>query len=288
MVLLRFDHSAVFTCLTGMFVMSLSVVRLRQGLVGLCVSALGLPVALAQGVGAALPSLELALHNPASAGALVYRGSTYAPQAGPNAEPLYRYERRVQVADGILTASHITREPSGQALIVESARMSSDYRLQRLQVLNHQAGYAGTVSVSADGRHLVYELKDNGRLSTSQETVSDPVVSGPSLFGYVLSHWDLLQGGARLPVRMVALKDATTYGFELKYEGQNQQELSFTLTPSSFWVRLALAPLRVVFDASTRRPLRYEGRVPPMEKHQGKLRDLDARVVYSAESATYR
>jgi hypothetical protein len=44
----------------------------------------------------------------------------------------------------------------------------------------------------------------------------------------------------------------------------------------------------VVFDANTRTPVRYEGRVPPMENVAGKLKDLDARVDYTQASVTYR
>ena len=51
---------------------------------------------------------------------------------------------------------------------------------------------------------------------------------------------------------------------------------------------MAIAPLRVVFDASTKTAVRYEGRVPPMESVSGKLKDLDARVKYTSTSPAYR
>ncbi|MBK9235220.1 MAG: hypothetical protein IPO19_03795 [Rhodoferax sp.] len=87
---------------------------------------------------------------------------------------------------------------------------------------------------------------------------------------------------------MLVLKDKTTYGFDLKLEKQAKGHTSFTLTPSNLLIRLAVAPLRVVFDTSARTVARYEGRVPPMESVAGKLKDLDARVVYTPVSATYR
>ena len=106
--------------------------------------------------------------------------------------------------------------------------------------------------------------------------LADPVVSGPSLFGFILKNWDPLTAGATLPVRMLVLKDKTTYGFDLKLEKQAKGHTSFTLTPSNLLIRLAVAPLRVVFDTSARTVARYEGRVPPMESVAGKLKDLDA------------
>ena len=56
----------------------------------------------------------------------------------------------------------------------------------------------------------------------------------------------------------------------------------------NFFIRLAIAPLRVVFDANTKTAVRYEGRVPPMENVSGKLKDLDARVEYTSITPAYR
>ena len=61
-----------------------------------------------------------------------------------------------------------------------------------------------------------------------------------------------------------------------------------TIMASNVFIRMAIAPLRVVFDTSTRQPVRYEGRVPPMEAISGKLKDLDARVEYTSMVPSYR
>lgn len=236
---------------------------------------------------AALARLTALQASPESAGALVYRGATFA-QSVPAGDPLYRYERRVQpVADGLL-ASHLTSDPSGRVIMVESATISAHYQMRRFEAVNQQAGFAGSAQLSPDGRQLTYELNDNGKVTTGTEEVSDPVISGPSMFGFILKHWETLQAGATLPVRMLVLKDKTTYGFEVKHEKQANGQASFTVTPSSVLIRMAIAPLRVVFDAHTRTPVRYEGRVPPMENVAGKLKDLDARVDYTATTSVYR
>jgi hypothetical protein len=222
-----------------------------------------------------------------TAGALVYRGDTFS-QRMPAGEPLYRYERRVVSAPSGLTASHITSDPTGRVIIVESALVSNHYETQRFEAMNQQAGFSGSVEISNGGRHLEYTLNDNGKVSQASEDVSDPVVCGPSMFGFILKQWEPLKAGATLPVRMVVLKEKTTYGFNVKFEKLANGQASFTVTPSNFLVRMAIAPLRVVFNASTRTPVRYEGRVPPMENVAGKLKDLDARVEYTSTAATYR
>lgn len=235
----------------------------------------------------AIVKLEALRLSPESAGTLIYRGDTFARHT-PAGSPLYRYERRVLNTPSGLIASHLTSDPTGRLIIAEAALVSPSYEVRRFEAANLQAGFSGSVEISQDGRHLEYELKHKGAVSTASEDVSDPVVSGPSLFGFILKSWDPLMAGTTVPVRMLVLKDKTTYGFDLKFEKLLNGQAFFTVTPSNVLIRLAVAALRVVFDASTRTAVRYEGRVPPMENVSGKLKDLDARVVYTPVSSTYR
>jgi hypothetical protein len=225
--------------------------------------------------------------SPEYTGALIYRGATFSLKA-PTAEPLFRYERRVGTTPRGLSASHATSDPKGELLIVETAEYNPGYELQRFEVANKQGGFSGSVLVSADGHHLQYNLNDNGKISTAKEEVNEPVVTGPSMFGFILKNWDSLKAGNTIPVRMVVLREKTTYGFDVRFEQEANGQTSFSIVPSSFIIRLAIAPLRVVFDTTSRNARRYEGRVPPMEAVAGKLKDLDARVDYTMVASSYR
>ena len=225
--------------------------------------------------------------KPESAGALVYRGSTF-PNRQSMGVPLFRYDRRVLDAAAGTTASHITSDPAGRVIILESATLSNQYDVRRFEVTNQQSGFSGSVHVSNDGRRLEYELNENGKVSKASEDVSAPVVCGPSLFGFIQRQWEPLKAGATIPVRMVVLQEKTTYGFDLKFGKSTNDQAMFTLTPSNFLIRMAIAPLTVTLDARTKAPVRYEGRVPPMESVDGKLKSLDARVEYTSVSPVYR
>ena len=87
---------------------------------------------------------------------------------------------------------------------------------------------------------------------------------------------------------MVVMMRKETYGFDIRRTVQAHGCTSFSITPSSLLVRLAVAPLVVVFDSTTKNVVRYEGRVPPIQKVGGKLKELDARVDYTMRVATYR
>lgn len=231
--------------------------------------------------------LQALQSTPGTAGELIYQGATYA-QEQPAEQPLFRYERRVQALAGGLLASHLTRDPAGRLIIVEAAQVSADYALQGFTVINQQNDFSGSVQVSADGRHLQYRVFAQGQWSSAEEQVDAALLSGPSLHGFILKHWDALLAGQALAVRFIVLREKQTYGFTLRHDGSVAGQARFSLTPSSFWVGLVLAPLRVTFNAADRRLLRYEGRVPPQQWHAGQLEDLDARVEYTNVAARYR
>jgi hypothetical protein len=221
------------------------------------------------------------------AGVPIYEGAVFTLRS-PGSTPLFRYERRVADTASGLTAAHVTRDPEGDVIIVESARVTPAYALERFDASNRQLGYSGSVVVSPDGRHLQYRLEQHGKVTTANEEVRDPVVSGPSLHGFILAQWDTLAAGQAVPVRMIVMTKLQTYGFEIRRAAQADGRTTFSITPSSLLVRLAVPPLAVVFDTTTHHVVRYEGRVPPMQTVGGKLRDLDARVDYTMAVSAYR
>ena len=202
--------------------------------------------ALDSGSAAHLESLRAA---PESAGELIYRG-TVAPLRAPAEAPLFSYERRVAKTAHGFAAAHITQNRDGNVIITEQARFTPDYALQRFDAVNSQLALSGTVELSNGGRHLEYRLIDNGKPSSASEDVDAPVVSGPSLHGFIKQHWDALANGETLAVRMIVLAKKTTYGFDIRRAEHVKGRTSFSITPSSLFVRLAVAPLRVTFDSA--------------------------------------
>lgn len=235
-------------------------------------------------------SLQLAQlrDQPGHAGERLYVGTVYAQPAG--AEALYTYERRVQRAagDGAAAATHVTRTPAGEVVIAERATFDADYRLRSFDTNNAQGHFSGQVRVSDDGRQLDYSVVRNGRHEQARETVTAPPVTGPSLHGFIARHRELLAQGGSLPVRMIVMPELRSYGFEIRRAGVTADTVAYTVTPSSWLVRLAIDPLVVTFDRETRNIVRYEGRVPPMRWDGARWRNLDARVEYALDVPVYR
>jgi hypothetical protein len=223
---------------------------------------------------------------PASAGELVYDGTVYELDADPSAAPLFAYQRRVRDLGDVREATHVTRAPAGVLLSISSTH-TADYALVEHEQIDRQTGIVGHARM-LDAHHVELERTRGDRVRRRVETVDAPVVTGATLFGWTIAHWDELASGRVLPVRFVAVDDVRTYAFELALVETDATTTVISMRAKQAIVRAAVPPMRLVFDTATRKVLRYEGRVPPKVAKGHALRPLDARVEYAYASATYR
>lgn len=225
--------------------------------------------------------LEHLAEAPGSLGTLVYRGRVQP--RGPDSAALFSYERRVSASEAHATSTHLTQTVGGDTIVLHRAEHHpGDYRLYRFEEIHQQTGTAGTVTVDASGT-ATFALRD-GRRRT--ERGSEPVVAGPTLFGFVLHRWDDLLGGAHVPVRFAAIDAMRTYRFSIRLLSQDAEQTRFEMRPSSPLVRLGVPTMHLTFDTPTRAIVRYEGLVPPLVGDR--LDRLDARVDYTMQLPAYR
>jgi hypothetical protein len=232
----------------------------------------------------ALNTLLTAQQSPFSMGDQIYEGRVYSLDGRP--EPLFRYERRVHTIDDSVASAHLTYDPSGAVVVIQSATHTPRYDLVRADLIHSQTG--ALASVMVDGRNLTFTLTEGGHVSIAHERVSDPVVAGPTMFGYILAHWDELMSGAMLPIRFAVLERGETIGFTLAKVESATGRTTIRMRPSNLAIRMALAPTNFEFDTATRKILEYTGRVPPLETVNERLHTLDARVAYRFVAAEFR
>jgi hypothetical protein len=230
-------------------------------------------------------TMTAAQESPSSTGNQVYEGRVHALDSRP--APLFRYERRVQTVQQDVVSTHVTYDPTGAVVVIQSAAHTPKYELVRADLIHGQTGVTASAEVAA--RNIVFTSNQGGRISTRSEQLRDPVVSGPTLFGYILAHWDELTRGASLPVRFAVLERNETIGFTLELvESSTQGRTVIRMKPSSLLVRMAISPTFFEFETATRKILEYTGRVPPLESVNGRLQTLDARVTYGFVAPDFR
>jgi hypothetical protein len=221
---------------------------------------------------------------PNSTGQQVYEGRVYSLDG--ESEPLFRYERRVKARGDQLTSTHLTYDPAGKAVVIQSATHTTTYELSDAELIQRQTGLAGAVRVS--GNQVVFTLDHDGIVSTAHENVDSPVVAGASMFGYIVTHWDELRSGATLPIRFAVIERMETIGFLLDRVPSRPGRTTIRMRASSPLLRLIVAPTYFQFDTEQKRILEYTGRVPPMVKVANRLQPLDARVNYSFTAAVFQ
>lgn len=217
-------------------------------------------------------------------GESIYFGTVF-PLAGEASEPTYVYERRVSRDGDAFLSTHITRTPSGRVELAETATHAADYTLSSYVLHGNQLGVHGRVDVG-DGRVRFHRVDASGARDEVEEQ-DGVVVVGPTLVGYIGEHLDALRGGQVLPVRLALLDRLETLGFDLAIAPAAEGETKVRMTPSSFFIRLAVDPIDYTFG-SDGKLVRLEGRVPPKHLVDGRYRDFDARVEYAFVAQQYR
>ena len=188
-------------------------------------------------------------------------------------------------ADG-LRSTHVTFDPTGNVVVVQGANHTASYELTRVDLIHGQTGVSGSVEVT--GNQLTFTLVEDGKSSVTTEQVSAPVVSGPTMFGYIVTHWNELMRGESLPIRFVIIERKETIGFKLARVDAPVGRTAIRMTPSNWLMKLAVPSTSFEFDTATRKVLEYTGRVPPMEVVNGALKTLDARVTYEFKAPAFR
>src|SRR5262245_7597028 len=82
---------------------------------------------------AGVARLDALRQAPETAGELVYEGAVFL--LPPDSAQLFSYQRRVRSTEDGLISSHITRDKSGDVVVVESAQFSPAYEVTRFDAI---------------------------------------------------------------------------------------------------------------------------------------------------------
>jgi len=228
------------------------------------------------------PSLPLEVTD---RGDRIYVGHVF-PLGSEGTVPTYVYERRVAELGSALVSTHVTRNPTGEIQLAESATHSMGYELSDYTLHANQLGEHGSIHVQGD--EVSFRLSDGEHEKTRVEHQAGDVVVGPTLVGYVFQRLDALADGEVANVRLAVLDRLETIGFRLEAVDAAPGQTRIRMSPSSFLVGLAVDPIHFTFDASTKTLLRLEGRVPTKIREGRHWSDFDARVEYELVASRYR
>jgi hypothetical protein len=213
----------------------------------------------------------------ATFGDLVYVGEV-TPKGAP--APAFRYERRVVgTAEGTCISTHVTWlvDSTSAPIVLQRVEHTADYRLLRATEIHRQLGSVGRATQDGDGS-LELRVEHRGAVRERVERPATPIVTGPTLFGWVRRHLCELRAGRALPVRFLAADRGRTYAFTLRLGSAAAGQTTIVMRVDSLVARLAIRPMTICFDDATDDVLSYDGRIPPRSPSRG---TLDAAVHYT-------
>ncbi len=221
--------------------------------------------------------------DPAAYGERVYFAHVY-PLSGSRSTR-FTYERRVKTTGTGLQSSCLSRDEHGTATI-DVAEHGADWSLTRFTEYQFQLGEVDTVEVH--GREVTFRSRTADSERTAKETVSLPVLVGPTVYGFVLSQWKALAAHQVVPVRLAVPSRRETIGFEFERlaDGANG-EVRVQFKASSPFVALFVKPSIITFSAD-QKPISYDGRVPMLVDDGGRWADFDGHVEYAVDALAYR
>jgi len=210
----------------------------------------------------------LAMPTVPGGGTRIYTGEVLDSQG----VPIFRYTRSSTGRWSV----HRSFDANTHGLVVtQAARHDRAYVLQQYVEDHVQLGLRSVVS-SPDPDHLAYTTQQGRRIRHRTERIDAPAVTGPTLFGFVVTHWDRLARGEAIEVRFIVAERRRSYRFILRMP----EPATVEMRPRSRILQRSIAPICMLFDARTRTILAYEGRIPPRKDG----RPVDARVEYRHEA----
>jgi hypothetical protein len=214
--------------------------------------------------------------DPNSYGELIQQGTLY-PLKGERSKPIYFYERHVRSEGADLISTSYTHD--GQKVqLVETAVSDANYRVREFTENQFQLGEVGKVTVTGN-KVQFYSVKGE-KEKRADETVSLPVVVGPTFYGFIYQNWDALMAGKTVPFRLAVLSRMETVGFEFTKVDSAPNQIRIRMKPTAFAISLLVNPIHFTFSSADKSVISLEGRVPPKIKKGDDWADLDAYEVY--------
>lgn len=204
-------------------------------------------------------------------------GSAYSVKTG---ELLYR-ETHQQINDSAYSVEY--SEPNGEVFAHKTLDFSQSKITPSFLQLNERNGER--IDVKQLGRQLTVNYLENRDAKEETESVAleGGMIVDAGFDEFVKQYWQALLTGKELDVDYLVPSKQTTFGFRVSkatcLDGTQNGALCFSLTPTSWLVKMAVDPIVVAYDSQDKRLLRFTGRANICDT-KGKYEQVDIQYQY--------
>ena len=147
------------------------------------------------------------------------------------------------------------------------------------------------IKVTDDGDELLlkYQEKTGETVFDKRFDLSDDLLVDAGFDRYVKNNWQALNAGSSdMSIEYLVPSKLTTVGFNVSkvdcLPETPKGAVCFAIAPQSWWISLAVDPIIVAYDVSSRNLLRFNGR-GNIASAQGKYQSVDIRYEYPEKLA---
>lgn len=201
---------------------------------------------------------------PASGEPMLYRTIGHATEL-ESGRLVYTEHHRI-VADGGRYLSHeVTyKNPQGLVIATKTLDYSRSAYAPAFRLDDLRDGYIEGAEYTGQGYRLFYRKSHKDDMKADIVEQGDlPLVTDAGFNQFMVANMDRLEGGETLTIDLCVAERQTAYKFRGYKSGEavidGHQGVEITTEPNSRLIRLLVDPLKITFDAETRRLLAYEG-----------------------------
>lgn len=196
---------------------------------------------------------------------------------------------KIETKGNVMTWESEIADDQKVVVMTESARIV-DGRIVSQAVEQRQIGERYELSVQ-DGkaRFQSFEWKNGVRgqsLDENEVQTGAAFVTGPMMQNYLRQNWETLKKGETVKVDFGVFELAKSVGFQFRREPANENVLRLIMKPANFIVSMLVDPMTVEFDSETQKIKRFTGRTPIRQMKGGKLKAMDAEILYDHKAIT--
>jgi len=174
-------------------------------------------------------------------------------------------------------------DPNGKLFAEKRLSYGQYEQAPAFEQVNSLRGEWIKVTSEGDRIKVQYREESGAVVFDKRIKVNEHLLVDAGFDRYVKMHWDKLLSNASMKIDYLVPSRLTTVGFEVGrvncLANTRADAVCFAITPTSWFVSLAVDPITVAYDPDTRNLLRFNGR-GNIASSDGKYQTVDIRYQY--------
>lgn len=151
------------------------------------------------------------------------------------------------------------KDEQGTLIAGKTIDYSSNKITPSFEQNDYRDGYVEGASFSQNKLVFKYRKKKSEKLKTKSIDIPNNLVIDGGFNYYIKANWEVLTGGKILVFNFAVPSQLDYFSFRLFKEFEQKDVIAFRMEPSDLLLRKFVNPIRVTYNKTNKRILKYEG-----------------------------